>query len=303
MNSKSPVTRRAALLAKVFRAFPIYSGCGKIAGKSSLQSLLPSPGPVWSTCRWGSWLQCHLDDYVGRAVFYFGDLDPKLSWIMKKTLRPGDHFIDVGANIGLLTFLGSKLVGDTGRVLAVEPQPKVITCLENAIERNGSKNVTLARCGVGQEPGQLDLHVPTGNLGSASFAELPDESTETFQVPVRTLSDLLQEHSFQNARLVKLDVEEWEAEAIAGASEIWEKTPPPGVIFEFREQKKIPETEVGKRLAALGYRFYRIPRNWFRPQLVRSEEGFSKKVTHDVFAVHESTSCLDLGFSKRDVIE
>lgn len=222
---------------------------------------------------------------------------------MQKTLRPGDQFIDVGANIGLLTFLGSQLVGDSGRVLAVEPQPKVISCLENALERNESKNITLARCGVGQEPGQLDLHVPAGNLGSASFAELPGEATESFQVPVRTLTDLLQEHDFQSARLVKLDVEDWEAEVIAGAEEVWKDSPPPGIIFEFREKKRIPDTEVGRRLTALGYHFYRIPRNWFRPQLIRSDEGFSKEVTHDVFAVHESTSCLDLGFSEREIVE
>ena len=240
---------------------------------------------------------------MGRSVFYFGDLDPKLSWILKKTLRPGDHFIDVGANIGLLTFLGSQLVEDTGRVLAVEPQPKVIACLENALERNKSKNITLARCGVGQESGRLDLHVPYGNLGSASFAEPAGESAETFQVPVRTLTDLLREHGFQNARLVKLDVEDWEAEAVAGATEIWKETPPPGIIFEFREKKRIPETEVGRRLTELGYRFYRIPRNWFRPKLMLSDEGLSMKVTHDVFAVHKSTTCFELGFSKQEVIE
>ena len=297
------MNRRATILAKLFRIFPLYSGCGQISNKPALQRLVPEPGPVWAKCRWGAWLQCYLDDYVGKSVFYFGDLDPKLSWILKKTLRPGDQFIDVGANIGLLTFLGSQLVGNSGRVLAVDPQPKIITCLENALERNNSKNITLARCGVGQEPGQLTLHVPAGNLGSASFTELPGQSTETFQVPVRTLTDLLQEHHFQTARLVKLDVEEWEAEVVAGAEEVWKDTPPPGLIFEFREKKRIPETEVGKRLESLGYRFYRIPRNWFRPQLVRSDEGFSRSVTHDVFAVHESTTCAELGFSKREVVE
>lgn len=303
MNSTPNVTRRATLLAKIFRAFPLYSGCGNIANKPLLRSLLPDPGPVWSTCRWGSQLQCYLDDYVGNSVFYFGDLDPKLSWILQTTLRPGDHFVDVGANIGLLTFLGSQLVGDSGKVLAVEPQPKVITCLENALKKNQSTNVILARCGVGQEPSQLDLHVPAGNLGSASFTELPGQATETFSVPVRTLTDLLTEHDFLNTRLIKLDVEDWEAEVIAGAEEIWKNTPPPGIIFEFREKKTIPETEVGRRMAALGYRFYRIPRNWFRPQLIRSNAGFSNKVTHDVFAVHESVTCQELGFSPQQVVE
>ena len=303
MLPPSATTQRSELLAKFFRLLPLYSGCGKVASKPQLKSLLTNPGPVWAQCRWGSWLQCYLDDYVGQAVYYFGDLDPKLSWILQTTLRPGDHFIDVGANIGLLTFLGSKLVGEQGRVLAVDPQPKVIACLENALERNQTTNVTLARCGVGQESGQLTLYVPEGNLGSASFSKLPGEKTETFHVPVRTLTDLLKEHQFEQARLVKLDVEDWEAEVVAGAEEIWSQSQPLGIIFEFREKKSIPETEVGRRMAALGYRFYRIPRNWFRPQLIRSDQGFSRQVTHDVFAVHHSVTCQELGFSPHQVVE
>lgn len=294
---------QAAFLARIFRAFPISSGCGKIANKPLLKKLLPTSGPVWATTRDGSFLQCYLDDYVGRSIYYFGDLDPKLSWILKTTLRTGDEFIDVGANIGLLTILGSRLVGREGKVLAVEPQPKVITCLEEAIDKNECRNVTLARCGVGHHAGRLTLHIPKGNLGSATFADISGVETSAHEVPVKTLESLCREHQFMSPRLVKLDVEEWEAEVVAGAEEIWKITPPAAIIFEMRERIRIPETEAGRRMVALGYRFYRIPRNWFRPKIVRSDEGFSKEVTHDVFAVHESHSCLELGFSARDVVE
>jgi FkbM family methyltransferase len=248
-------------------------------------------------------VQCYLDDYVGQSVYYFGDLDPKLSWILQTVLRPGDQFIDVGANIGLLTFLGSQLVGETGRVLAIDPQPKVVVCLENALERNQTSNVVFEKCGVGEQSGELTLHVPSGNLGSASFTALPGEKTETFRVPVRTLKEILKQHQFESCRLVKLDVEDWEAEVVGGAEEVWRKTPPPAIIFEFREATNISDSEVGQRLARLGYRFYRIPRNLFRPQLVLSDSGFSHTVTHDVFAVHESFSCQELGFSANQVIE
>lgn len=303
MSLSNQNSRTAALLAKIFRILPISSGCGKISNKPFFRNLLKEPGPVWIRTREGLALQCYLDEYVGRSAYYFGDLDPKLSWILKTMLRPGDEFIDVGANIGILTFLGSQLVGETGKVLAVEPQPKINSCLEHAMEANGSSNITLARCGVGAQQETLTLHVPRGNLGSASFSQLSGDEVSTYEVPVTTLTELCRKHEFSNPRLVKLDVEEWEAEVVAGARESWQKNPPAAVIFEMREPSPIPETEVGRQMLALGYRFYRLPRHWFHPQIVRSDEGFSKAVTHDVFAVHSSQSCLDLGFSAREVIE
>lgn len=43
---------------------------------------------------------------------------------MRKVLRPGDTFIDVGANVGLYTKLGAELVGPKGYVHAIEPDPR-----------------------------------------------------------------------------------------------------------------------------------------------------------------------------------
>lgn len=300
--SSSPTSLRSTFLAKVFRSLPFYSGCGNLSNKKQFKKLLRGSGPVWAQCRWGSWLKCYLDDYVGRSVYYFGDLDPKLSWILQTVLRPGDSFVDVGANIGLLTTLGSQLVGPEGRVLAVEPQPRVLRCLREALERNQYKNVTIAACGVAKEEGRLQLHVPAGNLGSASFSSLPAREVETFDVEVSTLSNLMEKHQLSQARLIKLDVEDWEAEVIAGALEIWRKNPPPAIIYEHREKENISSSEAGQLLQELGYQFYRIPRKWLRPQLIRSDKGFSPKVTHDVFAVHESTNCQELGFPAACVI-
>ena len=36
------------------------------------------------------------DDYVGKAVYYVGDLDRKLTEIFKRIVRPGDHVLDIG---------------------------------------------------------------------------------------------------------------------------------------------------------------------------------------------------------------
>lgn len=274
---------------------PLYSGVGKISNRPEMARILGAGGPIWTTTSWGAKIQCYRDDYVGRAVFFFGDLDPKLSWVMKKVLKPGDQFIDVGANIGLLTLLGSKLVGPSGKVLAIEPQPRAYSCLQNALVSNEVSNVSLGLYGVGSEPGDLRLHVPSGNMGGASFRHVPSNEADVVDVKVTTLSEAAKDSGCERARLVKLDVEGFEAEVIEGAKEVWAKTPPEVVIFEFREEGLVSETHLGDLMRELGYRFYRLPRKYFRPCLVKDGDK-GQPFSHDVIAIHQEVEYDPLSF-------
>jgi hypothetical protein len=64
-------------------------------------------------------LRCRLPDVIQNYVYLFGTWEPDLTAFMRRRLRPGDTFIDVGANIGYLSTLGSKLVGPHGVVVAI----------------------------------------------------------------------------------------------------------------------------------------------------------------------------------------
>ncbi|MEM9080743.1 MAG: FkbM family methyltransferase [Verrucomicrobiota bacterium] len=294
------------LLGSLCRLLPLMSGPGNIANHPRFRKL--SKGlqqPVWVKTRWQAHLKCRLDDYVGRSVAFFGDLDPKLSWVMKTVLRPGDTFVDVGANIGLLTTLGAQLVGPQGKVLAIDPQPKILDDLREAITTNNLSQVTLAPVAVGEEETTLTLRVPVGNYGSASLRNQFERDFESYPVPVRIFRDLLLEHHCQTPRLVKLDVEGFEAEVIRGAGSLWQESPPPVVIFEFREppSTRAENTDSGQLLANLGYTFFRLPRNLFKPQLVSEDRAANLKVSHDIVAIHRSTSSEKLGFKAQQVMK
>jgi hypothetical protein len=45
---------------------------------------------------------------------------------MAERLRPGGVFLDIGAHVGFYTLLGSRLVGDEGKVISFEPCPRNI---------------------------------------------------------------------------------------------------------------------------------------------------------------------------------
>lgn len=304
MPKTAPMPTPVRLLGTLLRPLPLVSGPGNLANKPFFRRYTKAPDPVWLKTKWGHEILGVLDDYIGRSVAYFGDLDPKLSWILRTVLRPGDTFLDVGANIGLLTCLGAKLVGPTGHVLAIEPQPRMLDYLRATLQHNQLTNVSVAPVAVGQNDETLELHVPYDNFGSASLIDEPARIRESIEVPVRRFLNLLQEQNGLHPRLVKLDVEGWEAEVIQGALPHWQNTPPPAIIFEFREPSgtQVRDTSAGKLLADLDYTFFRMPKRPFTPRLLPAESSHQVACSHDVFAIHASTSAQKLGFAPHHLL-
>lgn len=77
----------------------------------------------YSVRLFGARIGCDLRDPVQRAIFYSGTYEPQLTTLLRKELRIGDTFLDVGANVGYFSFLAAAMVGASGNVLAFEPAP------------------------------------------------------------------------------------------------------------------------------------------------------------------------------------
>src|SRR5689334_7979121 len=149
------------ILASLTRNYPFLSGCGTLANHRLMKLLTPgsSESLFWAGSPGGD-LQISLGDYVGRAVYFFGDLDPKITWIAKQLLKPGDTALDIGANIGLLTLWMAKLVGAQGAVHGFEPNPILCRMIKAAIIRNGAENTQLHAIALGAQFGEMELRVP-----------------------------------------------------------------------------------------------------------------------------------------------
>ena len=139
--------------------------------------------------------------------------------ILRAILRPGDACVDVGANIGHLAIEGALIVGDTGRVTAIEAHPRTAHFLRENVELNGLQNVRVAQVAVG------------ANCGWIGFTDMRDddlnsvrESTgagATITVPLVTLDTLLAD---ERPALLKIDVEGFEKFVLMGASGLLERT-------------------------------------------------------------------------------
>ena len=103
-----------------------------------------------------------------------GKYEPTESEWVRRHLRPGSVFVDVGANFGWFTTLALSCVGSSGHVFAFEPSPVAFATLQRALGSHG--NVTLINAAVGREPGEITLYLPnSGPVHSPSVFESPGD--------------------------------------------------------------------------------------------------------------------------------
>jgi FkbM family methyltransferase len=141
--------------------------------------------------------------------------------ILTELLTEGDTFIDVGANHGSFSIVASQLVGKSGRVIAIEPQPRLATAVERSLEANQLGNFQVYQTAVGDRSGEIELLIPQDTSGSAGVysAHSGTHQHQVVQVPLQRFDDLLNWQALPGTVLLKLDVEGSEYAFLVGARE------------------------------------------------------------------------------------
>jgi FkbM family methyltransferase len=124
-------------------------------------------------------------------------------------LREGEHFVDVGANIGSYSILAA---GVGAQVTALEPIPETFAHLESNIYLNGfMERVRAYRMGISDRSGVLRF---TSGLDCVNHVLAAGEKTPSIEVPVTRLDDLI---GPDIPLLIKIDVEGHESAVLRGA--------------------------------------------------------------------------------------
>ena len=288
-------TVRQQIVASITRFYPLLSGCGSLANSRLVRQLAGGQGGLsWGRLNNGSEILVSLDDFVGRAVYFVGDLDRKISRVISRLVSPGDTVLDVGANLGLVTMQLSRLVGDRGTVHSFEPNPRMVELLTRTLERNAVRNVKLRACALGSREEELELKVPVGHAGMASLVRRHQhlDEVETVRVPVHRLSAVAKEEGFGKVRLMKIDVEGFESEVFRGADEWFSSTPPDYILFESNEGhvggEEADHASVMSFLEEKGFEIYALDKNLVVSSVSRFDPR-SRKATasHDFLAAHK----------------
>ncbi len=285
---------RQSLLAKFLRHYPLYSGAGSLANSRLVATLAgTSIESAWCPTSGGEVL-APLHDYIGRAAYYCGDLDPKISWACKKLVEPGSTVCDIGANIGIVTLLLSRLVGKAGKVFAFEPNPPCFDALTAAIARNQISNVLPQQIALGSQIEERELSIPSHNAGAASLCVQAAHATgKTTRVSVRTLDGFVEENKIESIQFMKLDVEGFESEVFRGSERVLETFRPDAILFEMNDRsvKPLIKHSVFSILDRYEYAFLCVPKGLvkvrpraFDPHVATSLPG------HDVIAIPNGRS-------------
>ena len=225
---RGPVLRSAVIppLRSYFRYFPMKAGKAAIWGAVA-SHLWWLESRIRATTRFGSTLEVDARDGCGRFIYYFGLWEPNLTALIKARLKPGDCFVDVGSNVGYFTLLGSQLVGPAGKVVSIEAVPRTFGLLAANIAANPAENVRPLNVAVWDKEEQLTLFVSPDVIDCTSTA-IPSLAEgrglrEKCNVAAAPLSSLLTPDEVAAARLIKIDVEGAERQAIAGFGRVLER--------------------------------------------------------------------------------
>jgi FkbM family methyltransferase len=151
---------------------------------------------------------------------------------VRRTLLPAMTVLDVGANVGAYTALASHAVGPAGRVLAFEPDPESFRYLRETVRENGATNVELVPMAAARREGVARLFTSSSNRGDNRLFE-SEQSDGSVEVRTVRLDDFLAAAGIERVDFVKIDVQGFEGEALAGLERTLRRSPGLVMLAEF----------------------------------------------------------------------
>jgi len=167
-------------------------------------------------------------------------------------LAPGDVFVDIGANCGAFSLFAARLVGKTGRVIAVEPMPEMIARLRFNVLANRFANVQIFETAVGAGEGSITLWVDEARRGHSSLSALEGATRTT--VPVATLHSIVTQAGIDRIDALKIDIEGHEDRALLPFIASADRSLWPKRIYMETTWSARWETDCVDRLRLAGYR-------------------------------------------------
>jgi FkbM family methyltransferase len=193
----------------------------------------------------GLLMRLELSNWAERMSFFLGRYyELHLQLLLPKLIRPGDHVLDVGANIGMLTLCLSALVGEHGMVESFEPNPDCVARLGDQLALNAIRNVVVRPVALGDADATMKLRLQTNrrtpslHSGIGTLTPVAESAEDVvvkeYEVQVCRGDDIVGAKA-RPVSLIKLDVEGFEFNALNGLRGTLENSRP-AVVMEFMEE-------------------------------------------------------------------
>jgi FkbM family methyltransferase len=207
---------------------------------------------------------------ISSIAFWAGEMangnydQPLFDQIIANTALEGKVVWDVGAHIGYHSLMLAKMVGDTGQVIAFEPNPYNISRFNMHLEKNPelASRITLNSLAISNKDGEAQFEFsPSIDIGTSSGSHLKGASTPyaeeiykdfgRMMVNVAQIDTLVADMKTSPPSVIKVDVEGAECELLEGARNVLQ-THRPILFIEIHSAANV--FHVQNFLNEMGYR-------------------------------------------------
>ena len=207
-------------------------------------------------CRYG-WM-LHAGPFIGKCFELYGQYSESEVNVLRAFVRPGDTILDIGANIGDLTVPMARIVGEQGRVYAVELNSDTYHVLCANLALNGIRNVKALNCFIADLP-EVDMSGPWGKYGFVSAI---------WGATVVSIDSL----GIESCSFIKIDVDGKELEVLKSANGLIGKNRP---ILYFENDDRGVSPALLDHAMRLGYDVY-----WHPAPIFDAANFFGNPINH-----------------------
>jgi FkbM family methyltransferase len=227
------------------------------------------------------------DMYIGRGLACYGEYNAAEAAFLKRLIKPGDHVVEVGANIGAHTIGLAKAVGPHGKVYAFEPQRVCFALLQAQVALNQAYNVFAYNQALSRSPESLWMpavdYTQTENFGGVAL--MREGGSDAEAAAVTTLDERL---NGVPCALIKIDVEGMEEDVIRGGLNLIRTHRP--LLYVENDQIAKSQSLIAC-IQELGYRLW-----WHIPKLYSPQNFFnmSENIFGETASFNMICSCREL---------
>jgi len=170
------------------------------------------------------------DKGISAELLRFGTHEPITTNLLSQYLKDGMTCLDIGSNIGYYVFLESNLVGNNGKVIAVEPSPQNFKVLNQNLSLQKNSNIESFNFACGNEDGEVIFQISSSSNWSRVKGEHPSSDDKNIiseiKVNLRKIDSFLNEKKINHLDLIRMDTEGYELKIYPGMRETIKKFKP-----------------------------------------------------------------------------
>jgi FkbM family methyltransferase len=207
-------------------------------------------------------LKLDFDSALSKLIYCY-DFELLERKFINSFLRPGDIFVDVGANIGLFALIAAKLVGKKGSVHAFEPCSLTYNRLKLNVKLNNFSNIYCHQFALSNRNCQQNMILSLDGFDAWNSLAKPTAGESFSSETINTMrwDDFAFQHQLQGkVTLMKIDVEGWETFVLSGGIETLSREDAPTLLVEFTEKAAQSANsscrELYQNLEKLGYKMF-----------------------------------------------